>query len=188
MYNNNHSSLRRECKQFPLSIKISPQVNVTSHHFFHFFHYSDFFEYLHFFEYLNFYNKKEIWLYNKTWVWGGGGGFSPLSGNGIPFTLFQLVSPDCGNWLTRWWNFHHMSQSQLVWSFESQSRVKVKVVKWCRKKWFDHNQMYIYHKQCEILQKNHRNSSNIQFQWFPIEKGRKLCKRKRWNGWSKSIF
>ena len=79
------------------------------------------------------------------------------------------------------------SQSQLVWSFESQSRVKVKVVKWCRKKWFDHNQMYIYHKQCEILQKNHRNSSNIQFQWFPIEKGRKLCKRKRWNGWSKSI-
>ena len=108
MYNNNHSSLRRECKQFPLSIKISPQVNVTSHHFFHFFHYSDFFEYLHFFEYLNFYNKKEIWLYNKTWVWGGGGGFSPLSGNGIPFTLFQLVSPDCGNWLTRWWNFHCM--------------------------------------------------------------------------------
>ena len=80
------------------------------------------------------------------------------------------------------------TQSQLVWSFESQSRVKVKVVKWCRKKWFDHNQMYIYHKQCEILQKNHRNSSNIQFQWFPIEKGRKLCKRKRWNGWSKSLF
>ena len=87
----------------------------------------------------------------------------------------------CPLWLT------HTSQSQLVWSFESQSRVKVKVVKWCRKKWFDHNQMYIYHKQCEILQKNHRNSSNIQFQWFPIEKGRKLCKRKRWNGWSKSI-
>ena len=83
---------------------------------------------------------------------------------------------------------YNMTQSQLVWSFESQSRVKVKVVKWCRKKWFDHNQMYIYHKQCEILQKNHRNSSNIQFQWFPIEKGRKLCKRKRWNGWSKSIF
>mgnify|MGYP004289720547 CR=1 FL=1 len=66
--------------------------------------------------------------------------------------------------------------------------MKVKVVKWCRKKWFDHNQMYIYHKQCEILQKNHRNSSNIQFQWFPIEKGRKLCKRKRWNGWSKSLL
>ena len=49
------------------------------------------------------------------------------------------------------------------------SRVKVKVVKWCRKKWFDHNLMYIYHKQCEILQKNHRSSSNIQFQWFPID-------------------
>ena len=48
----------------------------------------------------------------------------------------------------------YLWRSQLVWSFESQSRVKVKVVKWCRKKWFDHNQMYIYHKQCEILQKN----------------------------------
>ena len=34
MYNNNHLSLRRECKKFPLSLKISPQVNVTSHHFF----------------------------------------------------------------------------------------------------------------------------------------------------------
>ena len=69
------------------------------------------------------------------------------------------------------------TQSQLVWSFESQSRVKVKVVKWCRKKWFDHNLMYIYHKQCEILQKIHRNSSNIQFQWFPIDSLWKWSKR-----------
>ena len=37
-----------------------------------------------------------------------------------------------------------MAQSQLVWSFESQSRVKVKVVKWRRKKWNEHNLMYIY--------------------------------------------
>ena len=42
------------------------------------------------------------------------------------------------------------TQSQLVWSFESQSWVKVRVVKWCRKKWNEHNLMYIYHKQCEI--------------------------------------
>ena len=34
-----------------------------------------------------------------------------------------------------WWN---KTQSQLVWSFESQSWVKVKVVKWCRKKWSFH--------------------------------------------------
>ena len=87
MYYNNHLSLRRECKKFPLSLKISPQVNVTSHHFFHFFHYSDFFEYLHFFEYLNFYNKKEVWLYNKTWVWGGGGGVFPL----FPEMEFRLL-------------------------------------------------------------------------------------------------
>ena len=26
------------------------------------------------------------------------------------------------------------------------------------KKWNEHNVMYIYHKQCEILQKNHQNS------------------------------
>ena len=62
-----------------------------------------------------------------------------------------------------------MTQSQLVWSFESQSWVKVKVVKWCRKKWNEHNLMYIYHKQCEIKQKNHWNSSNGQIHWFPID-------------------
>ena len=61
------------------------------------------------------------------------------------------------------------TQSQLVWSFESQSWVKVKVVKWCRKKWNEHNLMYIYHKECEILQKIHWNSSNVQFRWFPID-------------------
>ena len=61
------------------------------------------------------------------------------------------------------------TQSQLVWSFESQSRVKVKVVKWCRKKWFDHNLMYIYHKQCEIMQKNQWNTSNGQLYWYPFD-------------------
>jgi len=47
--------------------------------------------------------------------------------------------------------------------------MKVKVVKWCRKKWNEHNMMYIYHKQCEIKQKNHWNSSNGQIHWFPID-------------------
>ena len=32
--------------------------------------------------------------------------------------------------------------------------VKIKVVKWCRKKWNEHYLMYIYHKQCEIKQTN----------------------------------
>ena len=62
-----------------------------------------------------------------------------------------------------------MTQSQLVWSFESQSRVKVKVVKWCRKKWFDHNLMYIYHKQCEILQKKiTETAQTFNFSDFPL--------------------
>ena len=29
--------------------------------------------------------------------------------------------------------------------------IHVKVVKWCRKKWNEHNLMYIYHKQCESI-------------------------------------
>ena len=71
----------------------------------------------------------------------------------------------------------HRTQSQLVWSFESQSWVKVKVVKRCRKRWNEHNLMYINHKECEILQKIHWNSSNVQFQWFPIDSLSKWSKR-----------
>ena len=80
----------------------------------------------------------------------------------------------------------HKTQSQLVWSFESQSRVKVKVAKLCRKKWFDHNMMYIYHKQYEILQKKSpkqlKHSISVISHWFSVEmvqKGPKLRKRKR---------
>ena len=29
--------------------------------------------------------------------------------------------------------------------------------------------MYIYHKQCEIMQQNQRNSSNGQLHWFPTD-------------------
>ena len=77
------------------------------------------------------------------------------------------------------------TRSQLVWSFESQSRVKVKVVKWCRKKWNDHNLMYIYHKQCEILQKKSpkqlKRSISVISHWFSLEMVQnkpKLRKRK----------
>ena len=51
--------------------------------------------------------------------------------------------------------------------------MKVEVVKWCRKKWNEHNLMYIYHKQYEIKQKIQWNSSNGQLHLFPIDS---LCK------------
>ena len=37
------------------------------------------------------------------------------------------------------------------------------------KKWYEHNLMYIYHKQCEIMQKFQWNSSNGQLHWFPFD-------------------
>ena len=47
--------------------------------------------------------------------------------------------------------------------------MKVKVVKWCRKKWNKPNLMHIYHKQSEIMQKIQWNSSNGQLHWFLID-------------------
>ena len=49
--------------------------------------------------------------------------------------------------------------------------IHVKVVKWCRKKWNEHNLMCIYHKQCEIMQKNRWNSSKANFTDFPLTDG-----------------
>ena len=65
----------------------------------------------------------------------------------------------------------NMTASQYNPWFEFQSWMKVKVVKWCRKKkkWNEHNLMHIYHKQCEIMQKNQWNSSNGKHYWFTIE-------------------
>ena len=54
--------------------------------------------------------------------------------------------------------------SQYKPSFEFKSRVKV--IKWCWKKWNEHNLMYICHKQCEIMHKIQRKSSNGQFCCF----------------------
>ena len=59
-----------------------------------------------------------------------------------------------------------VSASVFIWV---PKLVKVKVVKWCRKKWNEHNLMYIYHKQCEIKQKIQWNSSNGQLHWFLID-------------------
>ena len=49
--------------------------------------------------------------------------------------------------------------------------IHVKVVKWCRKKWNEHNLMCIYHKQCEIMQKIQWNSSKANFTDFPLTDG-----------------
>ena len=53
-------------------------------------------------------------------------------------------------------------------SYHHTRPMKVKVVKWCRKKWNEHNLMTIYHKQCEIKQKIQWNSSNGQLQPFML--------------------
>ena len=67
----------------------------------------------------------------------------------------------------------NMTASQYNPWFEFQSWMKVKVVKWCRKKkkWNEHNLMHIYHKQCEIMQKNQWNSSKANFTDFPLTDG-----------------
>ena len=49
--------------------------------------------------------------------------------------------------------------------------IHVKVVKWCRKEWNEHNLMYIYHKQCEIMQKSQWNSSKANITDFPLTDG-----------------
>ena len=54
-------------------------------------------------------------------------------------------------------------------SYHHTRPMKVKVVKWCRKKWNKPNLMYIYHNQSEIMQKNQWNSSNGQLHWFLID-------------------
>ena len=59
-----------------------------------------------------------------------------------------------------------LTQSRLMSWYESCKWVKVKVVKWCQKKWNEHNLMYICHKQCEIMHNIQRNSSNGQFHCF----------------------
>ena len=54
--------------------------------------------------------------------------------------------------------------------------IHVKVVKWCRKEWNEHNLMYIYHKQCEIMQKIQWNSSKANFTDLPFsDTNRGVC-------------
>ncbi len=62
-----------------------------------------------------------------------------------------------------------MTRTQINDTFLFQNRVKVKVVGEVSEKWNKPNLMYIYHKQCEIMQKIQWNSSNGQLHWFPID-------------------
>ena len=81
----------------------------------------------------------------------------------------------------------NMTASQYNPWFEFQSWMKVKVVKWCRKKkkWNEHNLMHIYHKQCEIMQKKSMKQLKRQtlliYHWISVEMVQnepKLCKHK----------
>ena len=68
-----------------------------------------------------------------------------------------------------------MTDCELVWWKQSRSWTKVKVVKWCQKRWNWPILMYIYHKQCEIIQKIQWKGSNSQLQCF--YNGRSLTDR-----------
>ena len=67
------------------------------------------------------------------------------------------------------------TNSQIRDTLLCQSRAKLKVVKWCQKRWNWPILMYIYHKQCEIIQKIQWKGSNSQLQCF--YNGRSLTDR-----------
>ena len=71
--------------------------------------------------------------------------------------------------------FLHTTHCEVVTGSHSQSRTKLKVVKWGFKKWNQHILMYIYAKQCEILQKNRWKSSNGQNHCFCNGKSAPRC-------------
>ena len=69
----------------------------------------------------------------------------------------SLFSCSLGQHALEWWTkpkCEHMTNCELAWTKQSRSWMKVKVVKWCQKKWNGPILMYIYHIQCEIIQKD----------------------------------
>ena len=64
----------------------------------------------------------------------------------------------------------HMIRSQINPSYECGIWMKVKVAKWCWKKWNGPFLMHIYDKQCEIMQKNQWKGPNFQIQCFYNER------------------
>ena len=59
---------------------------------------------------------------------------------------------------------------------------KLKVAKRCWKQWNKHNLMYIYHKQCENMQKIQWKSSNGQIQCFMQATSGALCRKPKKQG------
>ena len=58
------------------------------------------------------------------------------------------------------------TKNRIILTKQSGRPLKLKVVIRCRKKWNEPNLMYIYHLQCEKMQKIQWNSSNGQFHCF----------------------
>ena len=59
---------------------------------------------------------------------------------------------------------------------------KLKVAQRCWKQLSEHNLMYIYHKQCENMQKIQWKSSNGQIQWFMQATSGALCRKPKKQG------
>ena len=66
--------------------------------------------------------------------------------------------------------YTYMTRSQINPSYECGKWMKVKVAKWCWKKWNGPFLMHIYDKQCEIMQKNQWKGPNFQIQCFYNER------------------
>ena len=63
-------------------------------------------------------------------------------------------------------NYSNKTKNRIILTKQSGRPLKLKVVIRCRKKWNEPNLMYIYHLQCEKMQKIQWNSSNGQFHCF----------------------
>ena len=66
----------------------------------------------------------------------------------------------------KWNDEMHKTKNRIILTKQSGRPLKLKVVIRCRKKWNEPNLMYIYHLQCEKMQKIQWNSSNGQFHCF----------------------
>ena len=68
-----------------------------------------------------------------------------------------------------------LTTSQINPSYECRKWMKVKMAKWCWKKWNGPILMHIYDKQCEIMQKNQWKGPNCQIQCFHNGTSGALC-------------
>ena len=84
-----------------------------------------------------------------------------------------------------------MTHNQLRVAIECRKGVKVKVVKWCWKKWSGPILMHIYAKQCEIMQKIDEKAPTVKFTVLQGEISSvvlKTWKTRKTNTWITQIF